>query len=338
LRIEPKPTTRAVIDVGRKCPINCRFCYYRHLGDLRKQSFNDVVSMKQNIDSAIRRGNNYIDVTGGEPLVYPDMPELIKYGLTKNVKMCVITSGIGGRVQIQKILDAGINDWLVSIHGMEKTHDYLTALKGAFKRQQEFMKQISFKMRFRFNFVINKFNQSEIMEVAQYMAKWRPTIVNFINMNLHHGWKHDVAARDVIANLISVQTPLSNAIEFLESNEIGVNVRYYPMCRIKEIYRRCICNDLHVVFDPFEWDYDIVPKTFDEFREWGIVETKKVEEKGSPCNECVLQWICGGANKHFHRVSTEVYGEVLVPIKNTAIRDKNDFYYYRNSNIRTLRK
>ena len=34
--IKPVPTKRAMIEVGMKCNIGCMFCYYHHLGDLKK--------------------------------------------------------------------------------------------------------------------------------------------------------------------------------------------------------------------------------------------------------------------------------------------------------------
>jgi hypothetical protein len=82
------------------------------------------------------------------------------------------------------------------------------------------------------------------------------------------------------------------------------------------------------MFDPKEWDYCTTPKTFERYKQWGIDTSNNVEEKDATCCCCDLQKICGGANKHFHKASNEVYGEVLIPQKIDEI-DKDDFYYYR---------
>ena len=155
-------------------------------------------------------------------------------------------------------------------------------------------------------------------------------------MNLHHGWKTDkLTAKGLIADLRIAEPQLNFAIRYLESSGIGVNVRYYPMCRLREEYRRCVSSDLHVWFDNAEWDYHL-PKNWQHGRDYWINESKKVEEKGKPCCHCDLQWICGGANKHFHETSNMTYGEVLLAQKVPEVKYKNDFYFYRQHNVMTL--
>ena len=332
--IEPVPTKRAVIDIGRKCNVNCIFCYYKHLGDLRKQDWFPRDQIWQDMDKAIARGNNYFDVTGGEGSIYPEICDLIKYALDRRVRTCVITNGLAGETTMQKIIDSGVDDWLISIHGKEDTHDYLVNLVGARKRQVRFLNQLKDNGKtFRFNFVINAWNQREILELTSWIVKWKPRIINFINMNPHYLWRTDPSTKDVVANLFAVESELNRAIPILESEGIGVNLRYYPMCRINEDLRRCVCNDLHVLFDKREWGYGLEPKTFEHFREAGINMSKGVELKTSPCSECDLQNICGGVNKYFFEASDK---KCIEAIRGTGIEDKSDFYFYRQHNVMGL--
>ena len=53
-----------------------------------------------------------------------------------------------------------------------------------------------------------------------------------------------------VADLRAVEVMLTPEIERLEAAGVGVNLRYYPMCRMKPELRRTICNDLQVGFDP----------------------------------------------------------------------------------------
>lgn len=323
-------TRRFSIDVGRKCNINCRFCYHHHLGDLRKQTYRPVDDLKKDIDSGIARGNNYFDFTGGEPSLHPQIIDLIKYGLSKNVKSCLITNGLAGHKTYQDIIDAGIDDFLISIHGIENTHDYLIDFKDGFKKQERTIKQIlDNQINLRFNTVINRYNQLQLLDMSKYMARFNPYIVNFINMNLHHKWRGDIAGKDIIANINLVEPILNESINYLEDRNIKVNVRYYPMCRIaKENYKN-ICNYTLVLFDPYEWDYSIFPKT--RYQEW-INEEKKNIAEIDPCKECDLYKMCGGTNKYHHAMSKEAgYGEIYKPQKIENI-DKNDLMYFRKYN------
>lgn len=339
--INPKPTRTFVLDIGRKCNLACVFCYHHHLGDLSNQGWKDINTIYAEIDEGIKRGNNRVEFTGGEPTMYPQIIELIKYLKNRNIKTCIITNGIVGSKILSLLIDAGADEFLISVHGMEKTHNLLTQCNKARQCQNETLNILSsanLKSGFRFNYVINSFNQEEIYDTSIYMSEWKPTMVNFINMNPHHGWQNDKEVKNVIADLSIVEPYLNTAIYFLESKKIGVNVRYYPMCRITEQYRRCVCNDLHVMFDPKEWDYGVYPKTYEKYKEWGINCSNNVEEKGEPCCHCDLKNVCGGANKYWHKASKEVYDRQLTAqVIHSENFDHSDFYYYRKYNYLTLK-
>lgn len=97
-----------------------------------------------------------------------------------------------------------------------------------------------------------------------------------------------------------------------------------------------MCNDLHVAFDQGEWlnsfatiknDADKVYKTYSRPLCNGN------EEKGSPCNTCSHQWICGGANKIWHKLAKEKFGrEVLHPLPVLEGVAADDFWHYRKEN------
>jgi MoaA/NifB/PqqE/SkfB family radical SAM enzyme len=284
--------------------------------------------VQADIDAAKARGNEWIDITGGEPMLYPQIAELVRYAHGGGLGVRIITSCIAPRATLEAVLEAGVDDWLVSMHGMAETHDRLVGHRGARQQQEQWLACMT---RSCVNFVIAKANQGEIAAFAQYVRQWSPRIVNFINFNPHHQWKHNAESRKFVADLRIVEPQLSEAVDTLEAAGSGVNVRYYPTCRIREDLRRCVCNDLHVAFDSGEWDYDL-PKTFDAHRAWGIKTSNCTEEKGPPCSECGLHGVCGGANRYWHTVATELYGECLTPQELPAEAGPDDFYFYRRSN------
>lgn len=268
MRFVPEPTRTFVLDVGRRCNINCKFCYYHHLGDLSTQGWKGVDFVYEEIRRGIRRGNDRVEITGGEPTLFPCIEEVIYYLKKNSIETCIITNGVVSENKLNSLIDARVDEFLVSVHGTEEIHDMLT-VAGARKVQCQTLKLLNenrerLSKQFRFNFVINVANQKNILEATKWMALWNPTAVNFINMNPHHGWKDSEETERVVADLRIVEPLLNESIKYLESKLIGVNVRYYPMCRIAEEFRHCICNDLHVMFDAKEWDYSVIPKTFEQ--------------------------------------------------------------------------
>lgn len=327
----PYVTHRAVIDVGHKCNVKCQHCYYAHENGGAFKSYETIIA---EIDKAITRGNNYIDFTGGEPTILPCMPRVIKYCTERDIGTCIITNGIAGKNTIQNIIDAGIDDWLISIHGLEKSHNTIVQLKDGRKRQERFLDQlVKNKQHFRFNCTLTKWNQSELVRLAKWAVKWKPGIFNFINFNPHHEWQNDEAGtKNVIADLRLVESQINEAIAILEGAGIGVNLRYYPMCRVNETFRHTVCNDLQVLFDPFEWDYDIVPKDYKTYYNAATKLSVQNEWKGQPCQSCDLRFICGGLNSAFHRASGM---KQIDAVKDTTIV-RDDIYHYRRKNILCL--
>lgn len=331
-----KPTTRFVLDPLRSCNLKCKFCYYLHTYDDWKNHTWSLEKVKVQIDAGKRRGNDYMDITGGEPTLYPHICEAIGYAMCKGILTCIITNGLASEQRTKEIIDAGVDEFLISRHGLKDTHDFVTNCQGAYERQERFIEQIKDNRKhFRFNCVINRFNQAEIFEIAIELARYKPNIVNFINMNPHHEWmEKGLETKEVAADLNVVVFRLNSAIRYLEQKGIGVNVRYYPMCRIAEEYRRCICNDLHVMFDPYEWDYGMVPKTNEAYSNWGERTSQRVECREQPCSGCKLQFICGGINKAFNTATGGKYPKPVNDYIEGCYQD--DFYYYRKHNTKAF--
>lgn len=329
----PRPTKRAVIDVGHKCSIECLMCYWLHELKSGSASWESLEKLKQDIFKAQQRGNNYIDATGGEPTLYPHITELITHAASLNMKFCIITNGITGEKQIQRILEAGIDDWLVSVH-----HEAMK-LKGGKEfnvreRQERFFKQVQSYSKedrpYRFNCCMSRKNQNYLVPTAMWAGKWKPRIFNFINMNPHNDWQKDVeGTKTVIGDLDILEKQLCEAISILLEYGCGVNVRYYPMCRIPEVYRKHVCNDRQVLFDPYEWDYNITPKSFQTYLKAADNMSRSVEWNGQPCLKCDLKFICGGINSAFFRADGR--NNIVQAVKIEGV-PRDDFYHYRIRN------
>lgn len=334
----PRPTKRAVIDVGHKCSIECSMCYWLHELKNGTATWESLEKLKEDIFLAQKRGNNYIDATGGEPTLYPFITELIHHAASLQMKFCIITNGITGENRTQKILESGIDDWLVSVH------DHAMKLKGGKdfnvrERQERFLKQVQDYSKeerpYRFNCCMSRENQNNLITTAQWAVKWKPRIFNFINMNPHNNWQKDVeGTKSVIGDLNIIEKQLCEAIPILLENGVGVNVRYYPMCRLPEVFRQHIANDRHVLFDPYEWDYNISPKSFKTYLEAAENMSRSIEWNGFPCLKCDLKFVCGGINGAFFRADGRK--DIIQAVKIDESISRDDFYHYRRHNTQCL--
>jgi len=336
--IKPVPTKRAMIEVGMKCNLSCMFCYYHHLGDLSKQHFTDIEQLKADVNQAKYRGNNYIDISGGEPTIYPEIGELVKHIKSKNMGCRIITNALLSENRIDELIYFGVDEFLISIHGIESVHNHLVGHPQANQRVIKFIEHVKGKVKFSFNTVINRFNEQCLEDMVNEFKHYKPVIWNFINFNPHYAWsdkEKEDEAKNILADLTVVEVKLDRIIPILEGDGIGVNLRYYPMCRIKENYRRCVCNDYQVSFDPYEWDNGVYPKSIETHLRWALDISNRIELKDGPCKKCNLQYICGGINKAYFGASKQ--SDIVTSIT-TPIDNKHDFYYYRKKNYLTLQE
>jgi radical SAM protein with 4Fe4S-binding SPASM domain len=104
------------------CRSNCEHCI---VSDMRAHSREpDRDELFFIADRLVESGISWTTLTGGEPLLRPELPELIDYLNNASVACYLVTSGVGLTDDlICKLTDAGLARLLVSIDGPEEVHD-----------------------------------------------------------------------------------------------------------------------------------------------------------------------------------------------------------------------
>lgn len=299
------PTKRAVIDVNRVCNARCQMCYYTYDKDKWTKP-RDII--KKELILAKKRGNTSTDFTGGEPTIHSEMPEIIKFSESIGLHTCIITNGLAIE-KIKRIVDSGCREWLLSIHGYKEMQDQLFGVKGAWDRMQntiEFLK--ANKCFVRVNCTLTRYNYKDLPYLAHYYLNHvNARIVNFINFNPHYQWGA-VEQPEVYEKLNQVQIRVSEvapylkeALDILEANNLWANVRYFPFCPLRG-YEAHICNNPQVMFDPYEWDYGVYPKTEERYLAHGREFQRQINSCEDKCGECGILNVCGGVNRNYARL------------------------------------
>lgn len=112
------PTAPVLVQmvVTRRCNLSCGYCNeYDDVSDPIP-----VERLKRQIDHVAALGTIVLTFTGGEPLLHPQLDELIAYAVGKGLQVTSITNGYPvTRTWIQRLNDAGLTFLQISIDNLE---------------------------------------------------------------------------------------------------------------------------------------------------------------------------------------------------------------------------
>ena len=110
-------------------------------------------------------------LTGGEPMLNPNFLKIVEICSKKFAKVQVQTNGTCITKEIAKTMEAaGVHNVNISIHGSEKMHDYLTAVRGSYQKAINGVKEIlKTDVGISTNFVLTSKNIGEFPWYVDHM-------------------------------------------------------------------------------------------------------------------------------------------------------------------------
>lgn len=152
-----------VWNVTRRCNLRCVHCYSQS----EDRNYGGELSFAEGkalIDDLAEFGSPVILFSGGEPLIRPDILDLIRYATEKGLRAVVSTNGtlITEKVAAQ-LKEIGLSYVGISLDGLEEVHDAFRGFRGTFARAMKAIKNcqdVGLKVGLRFT--INKRNFQDI--------------------------------------------------------------------------------------------------------------------------------------------------------------------------------
>lgn len=128
-------------DCTRRCNLSCTYC-----GAARDENVQEMTTeqIKFIIDqlAGIKRG--MFAVTGGEPLLRKDLPEVLAHAILRGLKTGIATNGYSlDQATAKWIQEIGVHSVQVSLDGPEKTHNSLRGNEESFARAVEAIENLT---------------------------------------------------------------------------------------------------------------------------------------------------------------------------------------------------
>ncbi len=121
-----------VWNVGRRCNLRCVHCYSHS----RNQEYTGELTHEEGIrliDDLAQFGAPVLLFSGGEPLMRPDILDLIAHARARGMRAVLSTNGTLITPDLaEKLKEFGLSYVGVSLDGLEETNDRFRGVKGAF--------------------------------------------------------------------------------------------------------------------------------------------------------------------------------------------------------------
>ncbi len=139
-RARKMPGPVVIWNLIRRCNLRCKHCYSTSLDMDFKDELN-TEQIKATIDDLKVANVPVLILSGGEPLMRPDIFEITAYAKAKGFYVALSTNGtLINESNIEKIKQADYQYVGISVDGLEEFHDEFRQQKGSFKTSMHAIK------------------------------------------------------------------------------------------------------------------------------------------------------------------------------------------------------
>ena len=201
----PQPCMPQLVywEVTKRCNLRCAHCRAlpTHEADSAELS---LMEGKELLDKIAAFCSPIVVLTGGEPLIRPDVLELATYGTHKGLRMALATNGtLVTRDMARRIVAAGFRRVSISLDGAEPaTHDGFRRVPGAFDMAVDgFIHLKELGMSMQVNTTVTQHNVEQLDEVRELVLKlradaWHLFLLVPVGCGLEITGSHQLTPRD----------------------------------------------------------------------------------------------------------------------------------------------
>jgi len=186
-----------VWNTTRACNLNCIHCYARavHRSNERELTTEQGLNL---IDDLATFGVPVILLSGGEPLLRPDLTELARYAVDKGMRAVISTNGtLIDEEKATTLKDAGVSYVGISLDGLENVNDHFRRMQGAFKMALNGIKNCKKAgLKVGLRFTMNKLNVEQVPGIFDLVEEMNIERICFYHL-VYSGRGSDLIDQDL---------------------------------------------------------------------------------------------------------------------------------------------
>lgn len=298
-------------NVTNQCNMYCKHCY-RDAGKKQDEELTTEQG-KELLTEIAKSGFKIVIFSGGEPLMRPDIYELVEYAVKLKLRPVFGTNGILiDRETAVKLKKAGAMAMGISLDSLDKTkHDDFREYKEGWEKAVEGMKNCrEVGLPFQIHTTVLNWNQNEILDITDFAVEMGAKGHHIFFMvptgralNIEEETLRTVEYEELIISImkkqqeVSIELKPTCAPQFMRiAKEIGVDVRYSKGCLAGLSY--CIISPVGEV-QPCAYIKlsagNVKDTPFSKIWETSPIfkELRTGDYEGS-CGSCSYNTICGG--------------------------------------------
>ncbi len=267
------------------CNLACIGCSVeRHTGKLK-----DRMAVADCLDAVEVTEAPVVSICGGEPTIYPELPELVAgiIARRRHIYLCtnalLLDTKVFGRVPPHRRLTLNVH-----LDGMRETHDYVCAREGVFDKAVEMIRAAK-ELGYRVSTNTTVFKETRIEEVEELCGFLRDLDVD--GMLISPGYQYESVDRDIFLTRQDSQDKFLRILEIADEYKLTSTPMYLEFAAGIRDYS---CSPWSTVTrTPLGWKgpcYLIAKRyypTFEEF--WDETDWDYWESREDPlCANCAM--------------------------------------------------
>ena len=296
-----------------RCNLKCSHCY-QDAGNAKEAELSTEEGKKL-IDESARAGFKIMIFSGGEPLMRPDIFELIAYAASKGLRPVFGTNGMMiTREVAQKLKDCGAMAMGISLDSLnEEKHNAFRGDPHAFERTVQGMENCrAVGLPFQIHTTIMDWNKSEILDVIDFAVK-KGAMAEYIFFLIPVG--RGVMIEETAVEVQEYEELLRSIMEKQKQVKIDIKPTCAPQfTRVAKqvgvdvsprFSRGCLAGLTYCIISPVgkvrpcaymvEEAGDVRERPFDEiWKDSRVFNTLRTQAYKGACGKCGYKNVCGG--------------------------------------------